>query len=146
LLVLFVERCGAQRRRSLGRDFTRLGFAASPKDSVMHGWLAALLVTLAIEVPIVATLFPGQRIRMAIVALVVNIATNLALNLVLPRIPILSGRYVFPGEMLAVVGEAAAYTAFSRPPDLPQSLLASALANALSFAAGLRWLPFVLLR
>lgn len=103
----------------------------------MAPWAVALLVTLAIEVPLVAALFPGQRLRMACVAVAANVATNLTLNLVLPRIAALRGHYLIPGEILAVVAEAAAYALASRPRDVPRSLLASSLANALSFGAGL---------
>jgi hypothetical protein len=110
----------------------------------MPRWLAALLITLAIEVPVVVALFPGQRVRMGAVAAVVNTASNLFLNLVLARMRALAGHHVLPGELLAVVGEAAAYAAFSRPHDLPRALLASSLGNALSFAAGLTALPSLL--
>ncbi len=101
----------------------------------MPPWAVALAVTLGIEVPLVAALFPGRRLRMAAVAAVANVVTNLTLNLLLPRVPVLQGRHVLPGEILAVVAEAAAYAAASR--DLPRSLLASSVANALSFGAGL---------
>ncbi len=103
----------------------------------MTRWLSALVVTLAIEVPIVAALFPGQRVRMALVAAVANIATNLTLNLVLARWAALGGYQVPAGEILAVVLEAAAYGVASRPRDWSRSTLASSLGNALSFAAGL---------
>jgi hypothetical protein len=108
---------------------------------MMPGWAAALAVTLVIEVPLVALLFPGQRLKMAAVATVMNAATNLTLNLVLPHLVWLHGQWLLPGEVLAVVTEAAAYALASRPRDLPRSLLASSLANALSFGAGL--VPFV---
>jgi hypothetical protein len=75
-----------------------------------------------------------------------NAATNLFLNLVLARTPYLMGHHVLPGEILAVVGEAAAYAAFSRPRDLPRAILVSALANALSFSAGFTPVPGLLCR
>ena len=103
----------------------------------MPGWAVALAVTLAIEVPLVAALFPGQRLKLAGVALAANVCTNLTLNLVLPHVPWLHGRHLLPGEVLAVVAETAAYTLASRPRDFPRALLASSLANALSFSAGL---------
>ncbi len=103
----------------------------------MPPWALALAITLGVEVPLVAALFPGQRLKMAAVAVLANAATNLTLNLWLPRLDFLRGSYLFPGEVLAVVAEAAAYALASRPRDLPRSLLASSLGNMLSFAAGL---------
>jgi hypothetical protein len=110
----------------------------------MPCWAAALALTLAIEVPVVAACFPGQRTRMALVAAAMNAATNLMLNLVLARLPALRGRHVVPGEILAVVAEAAAYALAGRPRDVPRSLLASGLANLLSFGAGYSPLPSLL--
>lgn len=103
----------------------------------MPGWALALAITLAVEVPLVAALYPGQRLRLAGVAVLANAATNLTLNLGLPRVPTLAGRHVIPGEMLAVVAEAAAYAWTSRPRDLPRALFVSSLANAASFGVGL---------
>jgi hypothetical protein len=108
---------------------------------MMPAWAAAVAVTLVVEVPLVAMLFPGQRIKMAVVATVMNVATNLTLNLVLPHVAFLEGQWLLPGEILAVLSEAAAYTLASKPHDLPRSLFVSSLANALSFGAGL--VPFV---
>jgi hypothetical protein len=108
---------------------------------MIHGWVVAVAVTLLIEVPLVAALYPGQRLKMAAVATVMNVATNLTLNLVLPRLAWLRGQWLLPGEVLAVISEAAAYTLASRPRDLPRGLLVSSLANALSFGAG--FLPFL---
>jgi hypothetical protein len=105
----------------------------------MPPWAVALAVTLLVEVPLVAALFPGRRWRMAGVSVVMNVATNLTLNLLLPRVSALRGHYLMPGETLAVVSEAAAYALASR--DVPRSVLASSLANLLSFSAG--FLPFV---
>jgi hypothetical protein len=105
------------------------------------GWAVAVALALVIEVPVVVLFFPGQRAKMAAVAAVANVATNLTLNLVLPHISWLHGRWVLPGEILAVVVEAAAYAVASRPHDLARSLLVSSLGNALSFGVGL--LPFV---
>ncbi len=112
-----------------------------PGAHVIPAWAAALAVTLVIEVPLVAALFPGQRLKMAAVSTVMNAVTNLTLNLVLRRAAWLHGHWLVPGEVFAVLSEAAAYALASRPRDLPRSLLASSLANALSFSAGL--LPFL---
>jgi len=98
-------------------------------------WLA-LAVTLVIEVPLVAALFPGQRLRMAVVALVANTVTNLTLNVVLPTLPVVGPHHLVVGELLALVGEAAVYAAVSRPHDLGRALVASGLGNGLSFGLG----------
>ena len=100
-------------------------------------WLVALLVTLASEVPLVAALFPGQRVKMAAVAVAANVATNLLLNLVLLRRDLLGGPHLMVGEVFAVMAEAAAYSLASRPRNIARSVLASSLANALSFSLGL---------
>jgi hypothetical protein len=111
----------------------------------MPPWAVALVVTLIVEVPVVAALYPRQRRKMASVAVVANIATNLTLNLLLPHLEVLRGRHLLPGEIMAVVVEAAAYAIASRPRDVPRALVASSLANALSFGLGLiPWLqPFL---
>jgi hypothetical protein len=95
------------------------------------GWLIALAVTLMIEVPLVSALYRGERARLACAAVVANVATNLALNLVLaPR-----GHLVL-GEVLAVVVEAATYAVASRRGDLPRAVAVSAAANLASFTLG----------
>jgi hypothetical protein len=111
---------------------------------MMPAWAAALSVTLIIEVPLVAALFPGQRVRMALVAVVMNVATNLMLNLVFARLRGAARDYLLPGEILVVLLEAAAYAICSR--QIARSLCVSSLANALSFAAGFTSLPMLLLR
>jgi hypothetical protein len=111
---------------------------------VTPAWCVALVVTLVIEVPIVAAFFPRERVRMALVAAVANTATNLTLNLVLARMVVLGGHRMLIGEGLALFGEAAAYGAFSRTQDLARGVVASGVSNALSFAAG--FVPVSLLR
>jgi hypothetical protein len=100
----------------------------------------ALVVTLAIEVPFVAALFRGQRLRMATVALVVNIATNVVLNHWVTR---LGPGAVQVSEVVIVVVEAAVYAIASRPRDVSRALLASALGNALSYGAGFVLVPWL---
>jgi len=98
--------------------------------------LVALVVTLVLEVPLVAAFYPGQRKRMAVVALVANVCTNLTLNVLLPAVPPLRGYHVLVGEILAVLVEWAAYAAASRPRDAGRALAVSGLANALSYGVG----------
>ena len=95
----------------------------------------ALALTVAIEVPIVAALFPGRRVRLAIVAAVATSATHLFMHLVLPRL-VPAAWWLLAGEGVALAVEAAAYALAGR--DLARALVASGLANAASFAAG--WL------
>ena len=75
----------------------------------MTRWLAPLVATLVIEVPLVAALFAGQRAKMALVAVAVNVATNLILNLVVARSSSLGGYQVPAGELFGVIVEAGAY-------------------------------------
>lgn len=97
--------------------------------------LTALVVTLALEVPIVALFYRREWRRMAVVAAVATTITNLLMNLVLfGRVPYLV--YLGAGEVGATLVEAAAYFVASRDRGLGLALLASALANAASFAAG----------
>lgn len=99
--------------------------------------LVALAVTIAVEVPIVALVFPGERIRMALACAVATSATNLAMNLLLyPRAGSWN-TYILVGEIGATLVEAAVYWVVSREHDVGRALLASALANGASFSAGL---------
>jgi hypothetical protein len=100
-------------------------------------YLLALALTLAIEVPLVALVFSGQRLRMALVAAVATTATHLFMHFVLPRLGLTYAGWLVSGELVALVGEAAAYAFLSRPRDLPRALAASAVANAASYAVGL---------
>jgi len=96
---------------------------------------AALALTLAVEVPIVAALFPDRRARLALVSAVATSATHLFMHLALPRL-VPPERWLLTGEAVALVAEAAAYALAGR--DVARALVASGLANAASFAAG--WL------
>lgn len=110
----------------------------------MSAALRALAATLILELPVVALSFPGQRGRLTLVALIANVGTNLTLNVLLPGAPGLGGHHVLVGEALAVVGEALAYAAASRPHDLGRSFIVSGASNALSYELGgliAAWLP-----
>ena len=98
--------------------------------------MAALVITLAIEVPLVTAMFPGQRLRMALLATVMNTVTNLTLNYVLAGMPWMGGHHVLFGETFALVAEGAVYAALSRPRLVGRSILASIIGNALSYGAG----------
>jgi hypothetical protein len=101
----------------------------------LAGYGLALAITLVVEVPIVAALFPGRRRRMALVCAVATTVTHILLHFVFPRVlPRGISPLVF-GEVFATLAEAAAYLAASREPG--RALTASALANLCSFAVGL---------
>jgi len=103
--------------------------------------LAPWLLTLAVEVPCVAALYPGRRRAMALACALGTTATNLAMNGLLPRWLGTGAAWLVTGEAAALVLEALLYWAVSRPRDPVRALTASALANGASFAAGLLFLP-----
>lgn len=74
----------------------------------------------------------ARRVRMAVVALVTTVVTNLAMNVWLARMFTSQSQFVVVGELAAFVVEAAVYYAVSRDPH--RALCASAFANAASFA------------
>lgn len=100
------------------------------------GYLFALAVTLVIEVPIVATLFKGQRVRMALVCALTTTATHLFMHFVIPRAVSSHEEVVVIGEAQALMVEAVLYGLLGRPRDWPRALVASALANSASYCAG----------
>ena len=103
----------------------------------------ACAVTVAIECPIVAAVFPGQRLRMAAVCAVATAATNLFMNLLLRRWLGAGLTHLLVGELSALVLEALAYVIFCRPREVGRALVASALANGASFSAGFLVWPMV---
>lgn len=102
-----------------------------------------LLLTLLLEVPLVALLYPGLRRRMALTCALATAATFLLMTLALPLVLGGYSAVVITGEVLALLLEAAAYALASRgrlPPGpgwIGRALIASSLANALSFSTGL---------
>lgn len=101
----------------------------------MNGYPLALAITLAVETPIVAAVFPGRRVRLAITCAAATTATHLLMHLVLPGLlPGWASPFVV-GEVFATVVEALAYLAVGR--DAGRALVASAVANSASLAAGL---------
>lgn len=110
---------------------------------VPEGYLLSLLLTLAVEVPLVALCFPERRARLAATAALATTLTHLCMHFVLfgllgPR------RFLPAGEALAFVAEGLTYALVIRSTatsddlrrTLVRGLLASALANGASFAAG----------
>ena len=100
-------------------------------------YLLALGITLLIEVPLVAAVFEGQRLRMAVVAALATTATHLLMHFALPPLVGSYAAMVLVGELAATGIEAGVYVAASRPRRVGHALVASGLANAASYGAGL---------
>jgi hypothetical protein len=94
-------------------------------------------VTVAIEAPLVALVYPGQRWKMAGVCAITTSVTNLAMNVLLPRWLGVGLAFLLVGEVGALLLEALVYAVVRRPRDVGRALTASALANGASFAIGL---------
>jgi hypothetical protein len=103
----------------------------------LESYLPALFITLAIEVPVVAALYRGQRVRMALACLIATTATHLAMHFLLPRYTTTYASTVLIGESGALAVEALVYALVSRPRDPGMALVAAACANAASYLAGL---------
>ena len=104
----------------------------------MNAAVSALVSTCLIEVPLVALVYPRERGRMATTALAVNMATNLTLNLVVLR-NASAARHetaLLLGELGVLIVEALLYLLVSRRHEAARAVMASGLANALSFGAG----------
>ena len=97
----------------------------------------AWAVTVAVEVPCVAALYPGQRRRMAIACALATSVTNVAMNVALPRWLGVGLTFLLVGEIGALILEALVYARARRPRDWGRALAASALANGASFSVGL---------
>lgn len=104
---------------------------------MLQAYLEAWVVTLAVEVPVVAALYPGRRLRMALVCIVASSITHLAMHFLLPLVLGSYTAWIIAGELGATAVEAAAYYGFATPRSLGRALVASAAANSLSYAAGL---------
>jgi hypothetical protein len=85
---------------------------------------------------VVAALFAGRRARLALVCAAATTLTHAALHFAGPRLLSPHPLSLTAAEAFVTLAEAGAYTWASG--ELGRSLVASALANGLSFAAG--WL------
>lgn len=97
----------------------------------------AWAVTVAVESPCVAAVYPGERWKMAGVCAVATSVTNLSMNLLLPRWLGVGATFLLVGEIGALLVEALAYALIRKPRDPGRALVASAIANAASFTLGL---------
>jgi hypothetical protein len=98
--------------------------------------LFPLLLTVALEAPIVAIVFREQMARMTLTCLVTTAVTNVVMNTVLWSLASSYWSYIVIGELGAVTIEALVYAIVSRPRDVPRAVLASTLANAVSYGVG----------
>jgi hypothetical protein len=103
----------------------------------MRPQLLAALLTVALETPCVAWRYPGQRLRLGLACALGTAATNLAMNVLLPRWLGTGAAWLLVGEGGALLLEGVLYTAVARPRDPVRAFTASALANGVSFGAGL---------
>ncbi len=107
----------------------------------MHPVLQAWLLTVALETPVVALLFPGRRGWMALVCVIATSGTNLYMNIGLPRFFSDFAYGLLLGEALALVIEALIYGVAARKLEIVNPFvkgwLASALANSLSYGVGI---------
>lgn len=97
----------------------------------------AWAVTVAVESPLVAAVYAGERLKMASVCAVATSITNLCMNLLLPRWLGTGALFLLVGEIGALALEALVYARVRRPRDVGRALVASALANGASFSIGL---------
>ena len=100
-------------------------------------YLTILAITIGVEVPVVAAIFHRSWRRMAVVCLIATTATHLAMHFVILPLSGSYTTYLLTGEITATTVEAIVYAIFSRPRDIPRALIASAVANTLSFSVGL---------
>ena len=101
------------------------------------GYLFALGITVAVEVPLVALAFPGERLKMAACDLVATTVTHLGMHLVTPISPEAFLTWLIVGETTAVVLEGLAYWAVTNKRGFLWAMGVSVVANAASFSAGL---------
>ncbi len=103
----------------------------------MPSYPLLLVLTVAIETPVVALCYPGQRLRLALTCIAATTVTHAFMHFGLPRLVSSYAAFLLVGELVALVGEALAYALVARPRDLARALVAAAAANALSFGVGL---------
>lgn len=102
------------------------------------GYLVALAITLSVEVPVVTAFYPGRLLRMALVCAAANTATHLLLHFGFPAVLPRGVPSLWIGEVFATLAEAGIYAVAAG--QLGRAMVASALANSLSFGAG--WVLF----
>lgn len=107
----------------------------------VHAWLVAFLLTVAVEVPIVALLLRGRDPggwRLVILVVFANLATHPAVWFIFPQL-LLVGTLPFTvaAELWAVAAEALFYAAAFRGVSPHRAIGTAVVANAASFVIGL---------
>jgi len=103
-------------------------------------WFTAFVLTLAVEAPIVAVLLRPigiDRVRLAVLFVFANLATNLVVWYVLTQLFVVgTGAYVAVAETWAIAAETVFYAAAFRELSARRALTVAVTANLASFVAG----------
>src|ERR1700704_1421887 len=103
-------------------------------------WFPAFVVTLAVEVPLVAMLVrrvESDLVRLGILIVFANLATHLAVWYVFPQLLTIGPpAYTLIAETWAIAAEAVFYWAAIRGLSAPRAVTVSLVANLSSFVVG----------
>lgn len=104
------------------------------------GWLAAFLLTLAVEIPVAAFLLrraAPDRLRLALLVVFANLATHPIVWFVLSQVALVgTWAYIVLAEIWAIAAEALFYWVTLRGLPARRALAVSVAANVSSFLVG----------
>lgn len=107
----------------------------------VHAWLAAFLLTVVVEVPIVAWLLRGRDAggwRLVMLVVFANLATHPAVWFIFPQLLYVSTpQFLVASELWAFAAEAVFYRVAFRGVTPGRAFGTSLAANAVSFVVGL---------
>lgn len=107
----------------------------------VHAWLLAFLITVAVEVPLVALLLRGRdpgRWRLLMLVLFANLATHPAVWFVFPQLLYVgTPEFLLASELWAVAAEALFYGVAIPGVSPSRAATTSIVANAASFIVGI---------
>jgi hypothetical protein len=107
----------------------------------VHAWLAAFLLTVAVEIPIVARLLRGRDTggrRLAALVVFANLATHPAVWFIFPQLFLVgTTSFTVAAELWAVAAEAIFYGVAIRGVTPLRAIGTSVAANVASFVVGL---------
>jgi len=107
----------------------------------VHAWLAAFLLTVAVEVPIVVRLLRGRDPggwRLVVLVVFANLATHPAVWFIFPQLFYVSTiPFLAASELWAVAAEAVFYAVAFRSVTPVRAVATSVAANGASFLVGL---------
>lgn len=107
----------------------------------VHAWLAAFLLTVAVEVPIVAPLMRGRDPggwRLVVLVVFANLATHPAVWFIFPQLFLVGTlSFTVAAELWAVAAEAVFYAAAFRGVTPLRAIGTAVVANAASYLVGL---------